>query len=63
MSREFPSSIKSSNGTPSPPKTFRIVVDDAQIRLHETAERVFIAVLLKLLAELTLVIRRQRWET
>ena len=42
-----------------PAKPFRIVHNDAQVGLHETPERIFITVLLELLAELTLVIRRE----
>ena len=45
-----------------PAKPFCIMHDDAQVGLHETAERIFVTVLLELLAELTFIIRRERWK-
>ena len=41
-------------------KPLCVVNDDAQIRLDQTRERIFVAVLLKAPAKLTLVIRCQR---
>ena len=41
-------------------KTLRVLHDDAQVRLHETAQRVFITVLLNAPAKLPLVVRSAR---